>query len=177
MSSLSDAVLAIVSTSSLCDAGTNMNPAAKFPQDQPCEWPAVVVHGMAHARAALAPGLPVILLSATGAVMSGGCLWWRAVVTDAARQHPATPCIDILDCADAPGLAMGALREGQMRLILWPHTLAFPAVAAAADAIGAMVLPTRPPALDLAERGAARLLLPHLRAEPYLGRDSDATLG
>ncbi len=71
---------------------------------------------------------------------------------------------------------MAALREGQLRLILWPSSPAFPAVAAAASTLGAIVLPDRPPALDLAERGAARHLHAHLGKKPYLGRDSDATL-
>ena len=154
-----------------------MNPGAKLLQDRVCNWPAIVIHGKAHALAALAPGLPVQLLSSPGAALSGGCLWWREIVAQAMRQHPATSCIDILDCADAAGLAMGALREGQIHLILWPQSPAFAAVSAAALAIGAEVLPARPPALDLAQRGAERHLLPHLRREPYLGRDSAAMLG
>jgi hypothetical protein len=154
-----------------------MNPAAKLLQDRAQEWPAIVIHGLPHALAALAPGWPVTLLSAPGAAMSGGCLWWRGVVAEAKRQHPQTPSIDILDCADAPGLAMGALREGQRWLILWPECPAFAAVFDAASAIGAAVIAARPPALDLARRGAGRHLLPHLRGEPYMGRDSAASLG
>ncbi len=42
--------------------------------------PAVIVHGLDDARAALAPGRPVTLLSAPGAALYAGCGWWRALV-------------------------------------------------------------------------------------------------
>ena len=45
--------------------------------------PAVVVHGLADAEAALAVGRPVTLLSAPGAALYAGCLWWREMVARA----------------------------------------------------------------------------------------------
>jgi hypothetical protein len=113
--------------------------------------PAVVVHGLRQARTALAPGLPVTLLSARGAALIAGCGWWRALMQAAGAEF------DILDCADAPGYAMAALRIGQRAIVLDPGP-AFPAVSAAAATLGAIVLPERPPALDLAEPGAERRL-------------------
>ena len=115
--------------------------------------PVVVIHGLAQAEAALAEGLPITLLSAPGAGAYAGGLWWRELVRAARAAHPATPCTDILDCADAPGRAMAAIRAGQAMLVLDPACPAFPRVAALAR-----TLPARPPALDLAERGAARRL-------------------
>jgi hypothetical protein len=109
--------------------------------------PAVVVHGLRHAHTALAPGLAVTLLSARGAALYAGCGWWRALMQAAGAE------IDILDCADAPGYAMAALRIGQRRIVL-DGGPAFPAVSAAAAALGAVVLAARPAALDLADRGA-----------------------
>ena len=51
--------------------------------------PAVIVHGLDDARAALAPGRPVTLLSAPGAALYAGCGWWRALVRLAqAEQGP-----------------------------------------------------------------------------------------
>jgi hypothetical protein len=120
--------------------------------------PSVVVHGLAHARAALRPGWPVLLLSAPAAAGYAGCLWWRELVAAARSFHPATPALDVLDCGDAPGHAMAALRVGQRLLLLDPACPAFAAVADAAATLGAHVLARRPPALDLAERGAARRL-------------------
>jgi len=120
-------------------------------------WPSVVVHGLSHATAALRPGFPVVLLSAPAAAGYAGCLWWRELIAAARALHPATPALDILDCGAAPGHAMAALRVGQRLLILEPCP-AFPAVADAAATWGAHVLAGRPPALDLAERGAMRRL-------------------
>jgi len=115
--------------------------------------PAVVVHGLEQAIAALAEALPVTLLSAPGAGAFAGALWWRHLTAQARAAHPATPCADILDCADAPGHAMAAIRAGQAILVLDPACPAFPRIATLAR-----ILPARPPALDLAEPGACRRL-------------------
>jgi len=128
--------------------------------------PAVVVHGLADACAALAHGLPVTLLSGPGAGVYAGVLWWRGVIALARAAHPATPCVDILDCADAPGRAMAAIRAGQATLVLDPACPAFPRVAALAR-----VLAARPPALDLGERGTERCLQAWLGQ----GRKDDST--
>lgn len=120
--------------------------------------PAVVVHGLDHARQSLRPGWPVALLSAEGAAGFAGCLWWRELVAAARAAYPATAAIDILDCAAAPGHAMAALRTGQRILVLDPACPAFPAVVAAARTLGAVVLDARPPALDLGKPGAHRAL-------------------
>jgi hypothetical protein len=120
--------------------------------------PAVVVHGLRDARAALAPGLPVTLLSARGAALYAGCGWWRALIEAAGAEF------DMLDCADAPGYAMAALRIGQ-RVIVLDAGPAFAAVSAAAATLGAVVLVERPAALDLAELGAERRLLAWLQGD------------
>ncbi len=116
--------------------------------------PAVIVHGLADARAAVAPGRPVTLLSAPGAGLYAGSLWWRALI-DAVRRAD-TP--DILDCADGSGLALAALRAGVPRLVLWPSAPGWAEVAEIAGTLGGVVLTEAPPALDLAQRGAARRL-------------------
>lgn len=131
--------------------------------------PAVVVHGLPQACLALAPGLPITLLSAPAAGAFAGALWWRHLVALAREAHPATPCMDILDCADTPGRAMAAIRAGQAILVLDPACPAFPRVATLAR-----VLPARPPALDLGERGAERRLRAWLERGP--SDDSTAAL-
>jgi hypothetical protein len=137
--------------------------------------PAVVVHGTAHANAALRRGVPVALLSAVGAARLGGPGWWRAMIDAACADFPGTRCIDILDCADAAGLAMAALRIGQKHLLLWPESPAFAAVIDAASGIGAQVLAMRPSALDLSVRGAERFLDEYLRPKnPSSERDRDS---
>jgi hypothetical protein len=128
-------------------------------------YPAVVVHGLEQARSALRPGLPVTLLSAPGAAVFAGCLWWRSLVGQARAEFPDAVLHDVLDCADAPGQAMAALRVGQRALVLDPACAAFAAVDSAAASLGAAVLAARPPALDLAEYGAARRLSRWLRGD------------
>jgi hypothetical protein len=126
--------------------------------------PAVIVHGLEQAKAALAPGRPVTLLSAPGAALYAGCGWWQAVIAAARAEFAATEADDLLDCADAPGRALEALRIGVGGLVLDPLCPAFPAVGRAAAAVGARLLPAAPPALDLAAHGAAR------RLAAWLGR-------
>ncbi|MEJ1979271.1 MAG: hypothetical protein WDN49_27375 [Acetobacteraceae bacterium] len=115
--------------------------------------PAVVVHGLDDARRALAPGLAVTLLSGPGAGIYAGCGWWRALVTASGTAGP-----DMLDCADAPGRAMEALRAGCRLLVLDPAVPAFALVSARAAAAGAHLLAQRPLALDLAQPGSLRRL-------------------
>jgi hypothetical protein len=115
--------------------------------------PAIVVHGLPDLRLATAPGLPVTLLSGPGAAIYAGCGWWRALMALGAGGNP-----DILDCADAPGRAMEALRAGCRLLVLDPAVPAWPLVASRAAVVGATLLADRPPALDLTARGAARRL-------------------
>jgi hypothetical protein len=120
--------------------------------------PAVIVHGLAQACAALALGRPVTLLSAPGAALYAGCLWWRDLATQARAACPGTPATDVLDCADAAGQAMAALRSGVNRLVLWQAAPGWTAVAAIAAEAGGFVLPVAPPALDLGQHDAARRL-------------------
>ncbi len=128
--------------------------------------PCVVVHGLADARAALASSLPVTLLSAPGAALFAGCAFWCALVAQARAEHPDVTVLDILDCGEAAGQALAALRLGQRILILAENTPGRPAVTAIAATFGATLLATRPPALDLARRDAARRLHAWLRQAP-----------
>lgn len=123
--------------------------------------PAIAVHGAAHVQAALAPGRPVLLLSAPGAACYAGAGWWRALVNGAGVP-------DALDCADAAGRALEALAAGCRIVVLYPCP-GFASVAARAGQ--AAVLPARPPALDLGVRGAER----HLQA--WLQGDRAALIG
>ncbi len=129
--------------------------------------PAVVIHGLPAAQAALAPGLPVTLLSAPGAGLYAGAGWWRALIA-AAGAPPGTP--DILDCADAAGRALEALRAGQTLLILTIAPPLWHDIAERARRQGATVFDRRPAALDLAVRGAQRRLV------DWLGGRKEAVL-
>ena len=124
--------------------------------------PAVVVHGLPHARAALRPGRPVLLLSGPGAAGYAGAGWWRALIRLALDGHAPQP--DALDCGDQAGRALEALAVGCRMIVLHPCP-ALPAVME--RAAGAVVLTARPPALDLADcwgdRATARRLDAWLR--------------
>jgi hypothetical protein len=130
---------------------------------------AVVVHGLIDVRSVLSIGWPVTLLSAQGAAMYAGSAWWRALIGRAAAEYPDVPGDNILDCADASGLALGALRIGQRRIILHPAAPGRTEVTAAAATLGCEVLADRPPALDMAQRGAVRRLRSWLHPRTTLG--------
>jgi hypothetical protein len=114
----------------------------------------VIVHGLAHARAALAPALPVTLLSAPGAAIYAGAGWWLALMAQAAAPYAPPP--HILDCGSAPGRALEAVRAGQKRLILRAPVAILSEVSILAAAEGAIVLAVPPASLDLAQPGASR---------------------
>ncbi|GAC1348300.1 MAG: hypothetical protein NVSMB18_36060 [Acetobacteraceae bacterium] len=118
--------------------------------------PAITIHGLVHARLALAAGRPVTLVSAAGAASYAGCGWWVAVLAAAGAAGSGKfggPAL--LDCGDAPGRALEALAVGCWGVILAPCP-AWDGVAERAGRQGAVVLAARPAALDLAETGAAR---------------------
>ena len=122
------------------------------------QYPAVVIHGLPDARRVLAGSRPVTLLSAPGAALFAGCGWWRALIERARAEHPGIPIDDILDCADAPGLALGALRIGLRRIVLDPGLPGWSSVAAIAKSLGGEVLTSRPSSIDMADRAGARRL-------------------
>src|ERR1700733_3296021 len=125
--------------------------------------PAVIVHGLADAKAALTLGLPVTLLSAPGAAIFAGCVWWREMVAAARAAFPGTGAMAILDWVDASGMAMGSLRSGICRLVLWPEAPGWASVVAIAERQGGFVLRSAPAALDLSNRNAIRRLDSWLR--------------
>lgn len=136
--------------------------------------PAVAVHGLDQARLALAVGRPLVLISAPAAAGYAGCLWWRALADLAAAEAPGLVTADVLDCGDAPGWAMAALRVGCHMLVLAPECPAWARVAATADGLGAIVLPYRPAVLDLGQYGAERKLLAWLHGDATMA-DRDIT--
>jgi hypothetical protein len=80
------------------------------------ERPRIIVHSLEHADAALAAAaalaIPVTLASAAGAGGYAGPLWFKALIAEAQRDHPAADVVGLLDCADEPGTVLGALRAG-----------------------------------------------------------------
>lgn len=113
---------------------------------------AVTFLSLADAEAALAAadasGFRVTLLSAPDAAASVGPGWFDAVITMAENQYPQAVYDAILDCGDAPGDAMAALRHGVTHIRYEGARQA--AIEDIARQLGAEVVRERPPSLDLA---------------------------
>ncbi|HET8997794.1 MAG TPA: hypothetical protein VFN42_14090 [Acetobacteraceae bacterium] len=136
--------------------------------------PAVIVHGLADACTVLAAGAPVTLLSAPGAAEYAGCSWWQALLAQAGKNCPGASFTDLLDCGEASGYALAALRIGLVRLVLRPGAPGWNGVAAIAARQGGMLLDAPPPALDMAERRARRRLHDWLHARTTPGDSGPA---
>lgn len=78
--------------------------------------PAVIVHSLAHARAAIEAAarlrVPVVVESAKGAAGYAGPMWFLEVVRAARAGHPKVNVTAVMDCGDSPGYALAALRAG-----------------------------------------------------------------
>ncbi len=76
----------------------------------------VVIHSLKHARAAMAAaaeaGAKVTLYSAEGAAGNAGPGWFRELIEIARSEYPDVSVTAVLDCGDAPGYALAALRAG-----------------------------------------------------------------
>ncbi|MGE3933905.1 MAG: hypothetical protein AB7F67_11655 [Rhodospirillaceae bacterium] len=116
--------------------------------------PTFIVHGLAHAlaaaRAAAAAGVAVRLMSAAGAGGYAGAAWFAALVDEVRRRCPEARIEATLDCADAPGHALAALRQGVRLVGLRGNRRAVAAVADIAGRLGGAIDRRRGAALDLA---------------------------
>ena len=76
----------------------------------------IIVHGIAHARAAAAAAtkldVVVRIRSAPGAAAYAGAGWFMEMISIVRAEFPNARIEASLDCADAPGYAMAALRRG-----------------------------------------------------------------
>ncbi len=74
----------------------------------------IVIHGLndarAAAQAAASLGVPVTLQSMPGAGASAGAGWFERLIASVRAEFPAVDVTAILDCDDAPGAVMAALR-------------------------------------------------------------------
>ena len=99
-------------------------------------------------RAARDAGIPVVLTSAPAAGCHAGGGWFAAVVARASAEVPGVAVTAVLDCADQPGAALGALRAGVRDLSLHAPPEVFARVRAIAAAEGARLHPPVEGALD-----------------------------
>ncbi len=74
-----------------------------------------IVHSLEQARTTLAAAdvdRPVRLQSPPGAAGQHGIGWWQALTRALAAEFHDLEIEAVLDCGDAPGLALAALRAG-----------------------------------------------------------------
>ena len=113
----------------------------------------IIVHGIAHARAAAAAAtaldVAVRIRSAPGAAAYGGAGWFLEIIDIVRAEYPNARIEAALDCADAPGYAMAALRRGAEMLRFRGTKTAGEKVAQLADAHGAVLDKSRAVPLDL----------------------------
>jgi hypothetical protein len=80
----------------------------------------IVIHSLGDARAALEAGaslgVRVTLASAPGAGAYAGPGWFKAVIEAAAAEFPAAEFSHVLDCGEAAGMVLAALRQGLPRV-------------------------------------------------------------
>lgn len=93
--------------------------------------------------------MPVVLISAPGASAYVGAGWFDALVVLARAAHPHADFESVLDCGDAPGHALAALRHG-FKTIRYAGASQRQIEDIAAQS-GAKVLRERPDALELTE--------------------------
>ena len=80
----------------------------------------IIVHSLAHARAALAAAhalkVPVTLASAAGAGGYAGPLWFKSLIEAARGDFPKVEVTAVLDCGAEAGTTLAALRHGFKRV-------------------------------------------------------------
>ncbi len=117
----------------------------------------IIVHGIAHARAAAAAaatlGVAVRIRSAPGAAAYGGAGWFLEIIDIVRAEYPNARIEASLDCADAPGYAMAALRRGAEMIRFRGTKTAGEKIAQLADARGAVLDKSRAAPLDLSGIG------------------------
>jgi len=117
----------------------------------------VIVHSFDHAREAArmaaSLGVPVTLRSAPGASAYAGALWFAEMIALVREEVPGAEIDAVLDCADAAGDAMAALRCGLKRIRFSGRGRVRARLAALAARHGAALDDDRRQALDLGAPG------------------------
>jgi hypothetical protein len=132
----------------------------------------IIVHSLADARAALqaaaALSSGVTLASAPGGGIYAGPGWLKAVIGAAAAEFPTAEFSYVLDCDDAAGMVLAALRHGVKRVrFTGPAATAVRLADIAAQSGAVLERGPLEPALDLLGQGdPAALCRAFLAPEP-----------
>jgi hypothetical protein len=136
----------------------------------------IIVHSLAHARAALAAArdlrLPVTLASAAGAGGYAGPLWFKSLISAARAEFPEAEATAVLDCGSEAGTTLAALRHGFKRVRFTGHAAALQPLREIALELGAEIeTGDAPEALDLLNETD-----PEAVARAYLGAGRSASV-
>jgi fructose/tagatose bisphosphate aldolase len=100
----------------------------------------------AAAAAARARGTPLLLVSAPGAGSHAGGGWWRKLCDALTAEFPDLAITAVLDCGDAPGAVLAALRAGVTDILFDGDAAVAARLAAIAERHGARLRRVRPDA-------------------------------
>jgi hypothetical protein len=104
-----------------------------------------IIHGWADAQAALAAaGRNLTLVSAPGAGGYAGAAWFAALAAQGEAAFPHVAQRWVLDCADAPGHVLAALRAGVRAIVFTGAAELRERLAGVAAACGAALLEAAP---------------------------------
>ena len=113
----------------------------------------IIIHDIDDARTAAAAarslGVGVRLASAPGAASYAGAAWFAEIAGLVKAEYPDVPIDATLDCGDAPGHAMAALRTGVTSIRFTGPRRVREKIAAIAEEYGARLEDSDGPALDI----------------------------
>lgn len=114
---------------------------------------AIVVHDIDQARAVLATArelaLPVTLISDPGAANNVGVGYFATLIRLSKAEFPDVTAYGVLDCGQAGGRALAALRSGLDAIIYTADGPSFLRLADIAEDLGVGMSDERPKALEL----------------------------
>ena len=117
---------------------------------------AIIVRDLDEARVAFGAaaelGVPLAVISAPGAALYQGVGYFAALIEAARAEFPTVAATAILDCGDAPGLALAAFRHGVAAVRVEAPPKARARIADIAAQSGAALVTGRLATLDLAGR-------------------------
>ena len=128
----------------------------------------IIVHSLAHARAALAAAhalkVPVTLASPAGAGGYAGPLWFKSLIAAARLEFPEAEADALLHCGGEAGTTLAALRHGFKRVRFTGDAAALQALREIARKLSAEIeTGDAPEALDLLDESD-----PEAAARAYL---------
>jgi len=139
------------------------------------ETPAIIIHNFSQAQAALAAAheanKSVALWSAPGAGCYAGAGWWRGLLDLLTQAQPGHGhYTSVLDCSDAPGFVMAAIRAQVPGIYFSGMPDITQKLSDMATAQGLGLVTVRPKALDLAAaKNPQDVCLHYLRGDQQHG--------